>query len=96
MCASCICIYVHVHVHVYSMYVCVHVFVYVYSIYTSIYMYNTCLQAKVIHIHAKPFSVENGLLTPTFKLCRPLLRRMYSEQVSEMYESLMISQVVTN
>ena len=89
MCASCICIYVHVHVHVYSMYVCVQVFVYVYSIYTSIYMYNTCL-------HAKPFSVENGLLTPTFKLCRPLLRRMYSEQVSEMYESLMISQVVTN
>ncbi|XP_046839052.1 long-chain-fatty-acid--CoA ligase 5-like [Xenia sp. Carnegie-2017] len=45
-------------------------------------------QAKAIHLHPEPFSVENGYLTPTFKIKRPLLKKLFMEQIKEMYQSL--------
>jgi long-chain acyl-CoA synthetase len=50
-------------------------------------------QAKVIRLQAEPFTVENGLLTPTYKLRRPTVRHMFTESVNEMYGSITISQV---
>lgn len=50
-------------------------------------------QAKVIRVESDQFSIDNGLLTPTFKLRRPTFRRMFSESVNEMYGSLTIDQV---
>lgn len=50
-------------------------------------------QAKVIRVESDQFTIDNGLLTPTFKLRRPTFRRMFSESVNEMYGSLTIDQV---
>jgi long-chain acyl-CoA synthetase len=47
----------------------------------------------VIRLQAEPFTVENGLLTPTYKLRRPTVRHMFTESVNEMYGSITISQV---
>ncbi|XP_045213523.2 long-chain-fatty-acid--CoA ligase 1-like isoform X2 [Mercenaria mercenaria] len=40
---------------------------------------------KDIIIHPELFSVENGLLTPTFKNKRPQLRKFFKTQVQELY-----------
>lgn len=45
-------------------------------------------QAKAIHLHAEPFTVENGFLTPTFKIKRPLTNKFFSDKVKEMYRVL--------
>ena len=45
-------------------------------------------QAKAIHLHPEPFTVENGYLTPTFKIKRPVLNKLFLEQVKEMYKIL--------
>jgi len=45
-------------------------------------------QAKMIHIDANPFSVENELLTPTFKSKRPQLAAYYKDQIADMYAKL--------
>ena len=56
----------------------------------DITMTSSCIlpQAKVVKIQSEQFTVENGLLTPTFKLRRPAFRRQFSESVIEMYSSL--------
>lgn len=36
----------------------------------------------------EPFTVENGLLTPTFKLKRPQAKAAYDALIDSMYESL--------
>jgi long-chain acyl-CoA synthetase len=36
----------------------------------------------------EPFSIENNLLTPTFKLKRNVARVYYQEQINVMYEEL--------
>lgn len=41
---------------------------------------------KDIILHPEQFSVENGLLTPTFKNKRPQLRKYFKEQIQELYE----------
>nr|AKC01515.1 long-chain fatty acid CoA ligase 1 [Meretrix meretrix]AKE13176.1 long-chain fatty acid CoA ligase 1 [Meretrix meretrix] len=40
---------------------------------------------KDIAIFAEPFSIQNGLLTPTFKNKRPQLRKFFSAQIKELY-----------
>jgi hypothetical protein len=45
----------------------------------------------VIRLQSEQFTVENSLLTPTYKLRRPTFRRMFSEDVSEMYGSLALT-----
>jgi hypothetical protein len=40
-----------------------------------------------VHLEPEPFDAErNGLLTPTFKLRRPLLARRYVRELAGMYD----------
>jgi len=43
---------------------------------------------KSIYLDSEPFSVENGLLTPTFKLKRQQARDKYERQIETMYAEL--------
>lgn len=47
--------------------------------------YYFSFQVKDIYIFPELFSVENGLLTPTFKNKRPQLRKFFKQQVQELY-----------
>lgn len=40
---------------------------------------------KVLHVEPEEFSVDAGLLTPTFKLRRPDLAKHYAQQIANMY-----------
>lgn len=41
-----------------------------------------------IYIHHEAFTVENDLITPTFKLKRPQAKKAFQEQLDKMYEKL--------
>jgi long-chain acyl-CoA synthetase len=43
---------------------------------------------KAIHLESEPFSVDNELMTPTFKLKRPQARDKYEKRIEAMYASL--------
>ncbi|XP_021358594.1 long-chain-fatty-acid--CoA ligase 1-like [Mizuhopecten yessoensis] len=43
-------------------------------------------QVKDIHLHPEPFSMDNNLLTPTFKNKRPNLRKFFKSRITELYE----------
>jgi long-chain acyl-CoA synthetase len=45
-------------------------------------------QVAAIHLHPQAFAVDNGLLTPTFKLKRPQARKAFAEQIEAMYSKL--------
>ena len=45
-------------------------------------------QVKDICLHTELFSVENGLLTPTFKSKRQVIQRTFANQFENMYKSL--------
>mmetsp|Transcript_22844 Transcript_22844/g.58572 ORF Transcript_22844/g.58572 Transcript_22844/m.58572 type:complete len:707 (+) Transcript_22844:279-2399(+) len=45
-------------------------------------------QVGAIHLVAEPFSVENGLLTPTFKLKRPQAKAAFADAITGMYARL--------
>lgn len=42
-------------------------------------------QVKDIYLHPDPFSVQNGLLTPTLKSKRPQLRKYFKPQLDDLY-----------
>ena len=46
------------------------------------------VQPKAIKLTSDAFSVENDLLTPTFKLKRPTARTKYMPDIVEMYSQL--------
>jgi long-chain acyl-CoA synthetase len=41
--------------------------------------------AKAITIVAEPFSIENGLLTPTLKVKRPQAKTFFAKAIADMY-----------
>lgn len=43
---------------------------------------------SAITLVPEPFTVENGLLTPTFKLKRPQAKAAYEALIDNMYESI--------
>jgi long-chain acyl-CoA synthetase len=43
---------------------------------------------KAIHLEASPFSVENDLMTPTFKLKRQKVRDRYEKEIETLYAGL--------
>jgi long-chain acyl-CoA synthetase len=43
---------------------------------------------KDIYLTSDPFSVENGIITPTFKLKRNVGREVYKAQIDKMYDAL--------
>ncbi|KAL1497488.1 hypothetical protein ABEB36_008444 [Hypothenemus hampei] len=45
-------------------------------------------QVKDIYLHPDPFSVQNGLLTPTLKSKRPQLKAYFKPQLDDMYSRL--------
>lgn len=42
---------------------------------------------KKVHFHPDPFSLEQGLITPTFKLKRPQLKAFFEQQIAELYRN---------
>ncbi|KAK8572978.1 hypothetical protein V6N13_048549 [Hibiscus sabdariffa] len=47
--------------------------------------------AKAVTLVLEPFTVENGLLTPTFKIKRPQAREYFAKAISNMYAELATS-----
>ncbi len=45
-------------------------------------------QVKGLYLHAELFSIENGLLTPTFKSKRPTLQQRFAAEIARMYDDL--------
>ena len=45
-------------------------------------------QVKDIYLHPELFSVENGLLTPTFKTKRQEVQKYFAQQIDDMYRHL--------
>ena len=45
-------------------------------------------QVAAIHLTPEPFSVENGMLTPTFKLKRQQAQAAFQPAIDEMYARL--------
>jgi len=43
---------------------------------------------KAVHLVAEPFTVENELVTPTFKLRRQNLLKVFQKEIDEMYEKI--------
>lgn len=40
---------------------------------------------RAIKLRAEPFSAENGLLTPTFKMKRPEARKLLASDIEQLY-----------
>jgi long-chain acyl-CoA synthetase len=45
-------------------------------------------QVAAVHLHPEPFSVENGLMTPTFKVKRPQAQAAFQDAIADMYGRL--------
>jgi len=49
---------------------------------------NSLEQVKAIYISSEPFTIDNGLLTPTMKLKRPQLRKHFHTIIEDLYKDL--------
>jgi long-chain acyl-CoA synthetase len=48
-------------------------------------------QAKAIHLFDDLFTLENGLLTPTFKLKRPIAKKQFLDVIEHLYTTIPVS-----
>lgn len=46
---------------------------------------------KAVTLTLEPFTMENGLLTPTFKIKRPQAKECFAKAISDMYSELATS-----
>jgi long-chain acyl-CoA synthetase len=46
------------------------------------------LKVKDVFLHPDPFTVDSGLLTPTFKMKRPEVVKTFSREIADMYAHL--------
>jgi long-chain acyl-CoA synthetase len=46
------------------------------------------VQVAAIHLTPQLFSVENGLMTPTFKLKRPQAAAAFQDNIDAMYQAI--------
>ena len=46
------------------------------------------MQVAAIHLDPEPFSVQNGLQTPTFKLKRPQAKDKFKKELDDLYQSI--------
>ncbi|TGZ75196.1 hypothetical protein CRM22_000511 [Opisthorchis felineus] len=44
-------------------------------------------QIRAVHLSNEPFSVANGLLTPTMKIARPQLRQKFAHHIQALYDT---------
>ncbi|KER24869.1 hypothetical protein T265_07546 [Opisthorchis viverrini] len=44
-------------------------------------------QIRAVHLSDEPFSVANGLLTPTMKIARPQLRQKFAHHIQALYDA---------
>jgi long-chain acyl-CoA synthetase len=42
-------------------------------------------QIRALHLETRPWTVENGLLTPTLKLKRPALETRFADVIDDLY-----------
>lgn len=49
---------------------------------------NSLEKPKEVYIASEAFSVENDIVTPTFKLKRNIGKKVYQAQIDAMYEAL--------
>lgn len=56
--------------------------------FVAVVLFISLFQVKDIYLHPDPFSVQNGLLTPTLKSKRPQLRNYFKPQLEDMYKNL--------
>ncbi|KAH6885926.1 hypothetical protein B0T10DRAFT_491981 [Thelonectria olida] len=50
--------------------------------------FNSFEKVRNVHLEVDPFTVDNGLLTPTLKLKRPQTTKAFREHIDRMYEEL--------
>ena len=50
--------------------------------------FNSLEKPKEIYLTQDPFSIENDMLTPTFKMKRNVGKKLYQKEIDEMYEKL--------
>uniref|UniRef100_A0A7I4CCW8 Long-chain-fatty-acid--CoA ligase n=1 Tax=Physcomitrium patens TaxID=3218 RepID=A0A7I4CCW8_PHYPA len=48
--------------------------------------------AKAVKLTAEPFSIENGLLTPTLKLKRPQAKTRFAQAIADMYAEVAVKE----
>jgi long-chain acyl-CoA synthetase len=49
------------------------------------YALNSLEKVKTIYLTPEPFTVENDIITPTFKIKRNIAKKVFADQISQMY-----------
>lgn len=45
-------------------------------------------RVKAVHITREAFTIENGMMTPTYKLKRNVVYKRYQGEIQKMYEAM--------